>query len=60
MGRRLERHLDTDLIERIELGWRPSKSTPIKRKTLPRAGWTYRGLWRKAHRDNAPSREDKR
>lgn len=49
MGRRLDRHLDTDLIERMELGWKPSKKTRTKRRTkTARSGASYRASRRNA------------
>lgn len=47
MGRRLERHLDTDLIDRMEAGWTPTQRTkPLKKQREPRAAETYRGARR--------------
>lgn len=42
MGR-LERKLDSDLIERMDAGWAPSKDKPAKRESVPRHFSTYRG-----------------
>lgn len=52
MGR-LERHLDHDLIARVENGWKPKdKVEPIKHVTLTRHWWTYRRAWRALQREN--------
>ena len=46
MGR-LERKLDTDLIERMEAGWTPSARTvPVKKNKPPRHASTYRAARR--------------
>lgn len=51
MSRRLERHLDLDLIAKIKNGWKPSDAiAPLRRQKPPRSVWTYRGYWRNAHR----------
>ena len=50
MGR-LERHLDTDLIARIQRGWRPKDDVAsMKRQKPPRALSDYRGARRNAAR----------
>jgi hypothetical protein len=47
MGRRFARHLDTDLIARIENGWKPKDRTePMKRVRVPKAADEYRGARR--------------
>jgi hypothetical protein len=47
MGRRLERHLDQDLIDRMAAGWTPSaRVVPIKKLKPPRAARTYRAARR--------------
>lgn len=47
MGRRLERHLDQDLIGRMARGWKPhSEAMPIKRQKPPRHASTYRAARR--------------
>jgi hypothetical protein len=49
MGR-LERKLDSDLIERMEAGWTPSsRATPLKKAKQPRAASTYRSVRRNAY-----------
>lgn len=46
---RLCRHLDADLIHRIEGGWKPKdRVEPLKRKKAPRLAETYRGARRGA------------
>lgn len=42
MGRRLERHVDWDLVERIEASGPIKKSAPVKGFKEPREGHTYR------------------
>lgn len=50
MGRRLERHVDWDLAERIAASG-PIKKQPVtKTKKLPRAAHTYRGMKRNFRR----------
>ncbi len=53
MSRRLERHLDQDLIDRMDAGWTPTQR-PKKpaAKYDPRPEWTYRAYWRNAWREN--------
>lgn len=47
MGRRFERHLDQDLIDRMASGWTPTSATkPAKKVRTPRAAATYRGARR--------------
>ncbi len=47
MGRRFARHLDTDLIARIENGWKPKDRTePMKRVRVPKNADEYRGARR--------------
>lgn len=49
MGRRLVRHLDTDLLDRMEAGWTPkSRSASPTPKCKPRLGNSYRGAKRNA------------
>lgn len=46
---RLRRHLDADLVARIESGWKPKdRVEPLKRKKPPRRAETYRGARRTA------------
>jgi hypothetical protein len=49
MGRRLERHIDAELVARIQDGWRPKDRTePLKRAKTPRSADTYRAARRNA------------
>ena len=45
-SRTLARHLDHDLIARIEASGRPEQPKRAARKKTPRLGWTYRGARR--------------
>ena len=50
MGR-LERHLDQDLIDRMEAGWTPTSVKKVPKKPKPpRPAATYRGARRNAAR----------
>ena len=54
MGR-LERHLDTDLIARINRGWKPQDQTkPLKRVRVPRGCDEYRAARRNETLRTAP------
>lgn len=48
MGRRLERHLDLDLIARMEAGGKPQKRTPLTKVRAIRHTDSYRGARRNA------------
>jgi hypothetical protein len=48
MGRRLERHLDLDLIARMEASGRPEKPRRMAKVRAIRHGDTYRGARRNA------------
>lgn len=48
MGRRLERHVDWDLTERILSSGPIKKQLPIKTTKRPRTAATYRGARRNA------------
>jgi hypothetical protein len=50
MGRRLERHVDWDLTDRILASGRVKKVNPPKTTKKPRASATYRGARRNAPR----------
>ena len=50
MGRRLERHVDFDLTERILASGPIKKITPKKSRSMPRKASTYRGARRNAPR----------
>lgn len=53
MSRRLTRHIDPDLVERILL-YGPIKKPPkqAKRARLARPWFTYRAAWSAVHREN--------
>lgn len=54
MGRRFHRHLDEDLIAKMEGGWRPKDSVqPLKKQKPPRHASTYRGARRNAMRNKS-------